>query len=1092
MKTIFTSVLTFLLCLSAFSQMSSNFFSIDVKGIKQQIGLNKSKEIVISLPMPDGSYHTFRATPNQVLSPSLQAQYPDLHSFDMVDEFSSVITGKLTLGDNTVYAILETPRGMITIAPAAQEKGLYKSYFGNNDPEVQEEEKQPIECGQQAEAPNHENKGIGMNLQKSGGGFSRGATIRTYRAAIVTTNEFFAANGATQMSAMTVITNTINGWNIIYEKDLAVTFTIVLTKIYGDAVTDPDPFTPDTQMGASSRTVQAQNGLNANFNINDYDIGHVFHKHTNGDGWSGGGVAQLQSVCTSGKGGAWSGSFNNTSNGWIRLSAHEVGHQFGARHTFNGIGNSCDNNNIDKRNSYEIGSGTTIMSYQGICQANNNIPISGVADNYFHATSINEMVAFISTGSGMNCGTNAGANNIPVINTNPCNAGTVTIPKSTPFELTGSATDADNDVLTYCWEQFNEDDEVYGANSTTTQGKIGAAAGADAGAPLFRSFPPSNTATRIFPIIGNIINNIASDFEVLPTVARNMKFALTVRDGKGGVVCASRDVAVSANGPFTVTAPAMNASLAADGMTNHTITWSKGGFTGCNNVNIKLSIDGGQTYPITLATNVPYGANDPQSTTVTLPSTLVGTTNARIKVECADNSCATFFNISPSFTITSTCLAGVSNIFPTDLQTFNAGPANLGWSNTGNRSYSTVVTSVMASFTDSDLGPQSPVANAQGSSTCQSVSFSNYKHKIYNFKVDKTGDYTFTRSSGFTVITIFNNFTSYNASNACASGTFLGSSVYFNGMSYTGLSNVSLTLVAGVTYTLLVGRANNSSVDISFSGPSSVLLEGTDPGASYSYTYVLVSDADGLIKDVNPTADFGTSGTYTAGTYKVYGISYLTADAANPKVWVGQSIGAVNSTVCLRQSTNFKPLSFTATLPVELLAFEARALETQNRLTWITASEENNAGFEVQRSKDAIAWEALDFVKGYGNSLQERNYKYYDIQPLRGINYYRLKQVDNDGTFEYSNIVSVTTKAADDFAFTLYPNPTKEAFTLELTGNDEPFNLQLIDQLGRVVQEWNQLEGTNHTFDTSLLASGFYTVIARNEQHSFVQRLVKQ
>ncbi|NJL77120.1 MAG: hypothetical protein HC892_20995 [Saprospiraceae bacterium] len=159
-----------------------------------------------------------------------------------------------------------------------------------------------------------------INFQKSGDGFSRGATKRIYRAAIITTNEFFAANGATQMSAMTVITNTINSWNIIYEKDLAVTFVIQLTKIYGDAGTDPDLFTPDTQTGALSRTNQAKIALDNNFNINDYDIGHVFHKTTSGDGWSGGGVAQIQAVCTANKGRAWSSSSNNTSNGWIRLS----------------------------------------------------------------------------------------------------------------------------------------------------------------------------------------------------------------------------------------------------------------------------------------------------------------------------------------------------------------------------------------------------------------------------------------------------------------------------------------------------------------------------------------------------------------------------------------------------------------------------------------------------------------------------------------------------------------------------------------------------------------------------------------------------
>ncbi|NJL77121.1 MAG: hypothetical protein HC892_21000 [Saprospiraceae bacterium] len=711
--------------------------------------------------------------------------------------------------------------------------------------------------------------------------------------------------------------------------------------------------------------------------------------------------------------------------------AHEVGHQFGARHTFNGTGSSCTTDNISNTTAYEIGSGTTIMSYQGICQTNNNIPSSGVADNYFHSASIEQMVNFITTGSGMNCGTNAGTNSVPVINPEPGNGGTVTIPKSTPFELIGSATDADNDLLTYCWEQFDED-----GDGTPTQGFIGSNAGASSIAPLFRSYPPSSSPIRTFPIIDNVINNVSSSFEVLPTVARSMKFALTVRDGKGGIACNSRDVTVSANGPFTVTVPAINATLEGDGTTDHTVTWSKGGFTGCNQVNIRLSVDGGKTYPIVLATEIAYGTNDPQSTTVTIPNTIVGTTQARIKVECADNSCTTFFNISPQFIITSSCATASNNIFPTDLQTFHMGPANLGWSNTENRSYSTVSNSIPFVTNSNTPSGQSPVATVNNGTVCQNVNF-GYRYQVLSFQVEQTGNYTISKTSGFRVITVFSNFTGYQGSNPCASGTFLGSNAYFNGTSYTSNSSFTLRLTAGINYTL-VHTSGIANTTVSFSGPGNVLLQGTDPGAAYSYTYVLVSDADGLIKGVSPTADFGTSGTYTVGSYKVYGISYLTM-GATPSNWVGQSIGAVNGTTCLLQSSNFTALIFSILLPVELVAFEARALETQNLLTWATASEVNNAGFEVERSNDGTNWETLDFVKGYGYSLQERNYKYYDQQPWLGVHYYRLKQLDNDGAFEYSNIVSVTTKAAASFAFTLYPNPTKEGFTLELTGiNDAP------------------------------------------------------
>ncbi|NJL77119.1 MAG: hypothetical protein HC892_20990 [Saprospiraceae bacterium] len=156
----FTLILALFLSVNVYCQVTSNFYAIDVKGITQQINLTRSKEIVVQLPLPNGEYTTFKATPNQVLSPALQAQYPDLHSFDLISE-THAITGKLTVGGGTLYGILETPQGMITITPTIQEKTLYKSYYGNNDPELSNEERiHSVECGQQTEAPNNEKKRI--------------------------------------------------------------------------------------------------------------------------------------------------------------------------------------------------------------------------------------------------------------------------------------------------------------------------------------------------------------------------------------------------------------------------------------------------------------------------------------------------------------------------------------------------------------------------------------------------------------------------------------------------------------------------------------------------------------------------------------------------------------------------------------------------------------------------------------------------------------------------------------------------------------------------------------------------------------------
>ncbi|NJL75666.1 MAG: hypothetical protein HC892_12235 [Saprospiraceae bacterium] len=666
-------------------------------------------------------------------------------------------------------------------------------------------------------------------------------------------------------------------------------------------------------------------------------------------------------------------------------------------------------------------------------------------------------------------------NNAPNFTLPTC---TSNIPASTPFELSVTATDANGDAMTYSWEQTD-----LGAQGAPGIGAVMASAGVgvqdftcdnsnmetmivdvsaamNTGAPTFRSRTPTSTPTRSFPIIekvvalapsGNLSNTADRDGEVLPNFARNMTFRLTVRDNKGALTYDDLTVTVNANGPFRVTAP--NASTVAAGATT-SVTWSTGGFTGCNNVNIRLSTDGGLTYPIILATNQSYAT---LSATVTIPSSVIATTNARIRVECADGNCATFYNVSGAFTITSSCMAGASNLTIITPQTFTTPPVNLGWSNTGNRIYSTIATSVMATLDGSDPVAPRGIATTEGGTTC--TQSGNRAYEVFNFAVDQTGTYTFTQT-GTTSFIASSIYTGLNAANPCSSTSFLGSTAWDNGGGSTNYVSIrGFSLTEGIQYSLVINATSGNTATVSFSGPGNVLLPSTDPGAAYSYTYVLVSDADNLIKAVSATADFGASGTFIAGTYKVYGISYLTADAANPNVWVGQSIGGVNGTSCLLQSSNFKALTFSTLLPVELVAFKGEVVKEYNQLSWVTASETDNAGFEVQRAKDAQEWETLAFVKGNGTTLEKQSYKFLDRQPLEGINYYRLKQIDTDETFEYSYIISLDRKADKTNALVLYPNPSSETITFELGGNTlQDYTFQLVDPIGRVLKVWNGLE----------------------------------
>ncbi|MEM1325595.1 MAG: T9SS type A sorting domain-containing protein [Bacteroidota bacterium] len=177
-------------------------------------------------------------------------------------------------------------------------------------------------------------------------------------------------------------------------------------------------------------------------------------------------------------------------------------------------------------------------------------------------------------------------------------------------------------------------------------------------------------------------------------------------------------------------------------------------------------------------------------------------------------------------------------------------------------------------------------------------------------------------------------------------------------------------------------------------------------------------------------------------------------------------------------------------LPVELLYFQAKTTKNnQAQLTWATASEQNNSHFLIERSRDGKQFEAIGKVQGAGTTVEQQDYAFLDEAPFEGVNYYRLQQVDIDGTYEYSEIEAVFISAKEGETLAIFPIPAREVLnynTAQLEGMEA---IHLFDMMGRIVKTDRDLDGT---LDISDLPSGQYTLVFEGEGkrvHRLVQKL---
>jgi hypothetical protein len=589
------------------------YFQLDFKALVDQ--LRAGGEVMMWMPDPQGQMQPFRARFDAVAEPGYYARHPLTGTYTVEHQREAGVHGRI---DHTLlgfHALIHLDGRRFMIDPVYRGRtDYYAVYFMDEywDGAPPQSFRCDVRHGEEADHPvpdpHVSQPAPEADLRQSA------LTRRDYRLALATTGEYYIANGNNLAAVSAELITSINRVNSVLITDVSSKMLLVAnndTLIFSNPTTDPY-----TNGNTGAMIGENPPVLNNRIGFNNYDIGHVY-------GTNGGGLAYKPSICADFKGGGV------TSAGQLKFDpfyidyvAHEVGHQYGADHTMN----KCDNQNENNTTGWEPGSGSTIMSYSGLCGTNNVTLLSGA---YYHSGNIQQMRNYLR-GFGGTCGTEVLLDNEAPVVSLPYTKG-FTIPIGTPFRLRGEASDPDpDDALSYCWEQMDT-------------GPITDAGSPVQNSPLFRSFFPGSDPQRVFPQMFRVLANSFNKFEVLPGYSRDMNFRLTVRDNHpegGGVAWSEVSFQASeAAGPFTVSSFNLPDSVRQGDYVP--VTWNVAQTdqapVHCQSVNIWFSANGGQDFNYLLGEDIPntgsYGVTMPQ----------VSTTSGRFLVEAADNI---FFNVS--------------------------------------------------------------------------------------------------------------------------------------------------------------------------------------------------------------------------------------------------------------------------------------------------------------------------------------------------------------------------------------------------------------------------------------------------------------
>ena len=1006
-------------------------FGLDINPLRKDMfsvaGSASNHTIIISIPNVKGQLEKFEMREASNFDHQLQARFPEIRAF-----FGKGITDK-----SAILKLSISPQGIQTMVfRTEQENEFIEAY--SQDHTVYAVFKSQRQSGQlpwRCSTP-EEKLATDLNSQVAATGISArsGGNLKTMRLAQSCNAEYsnyFGATSSAQVALVLAAFNaTLTRCNGVYEKDLALHLNLIANTtsvIYYNPSTDPYSTT------LSQWNAQLQSTLTSVIGEANYDIGHMF-----GASGGGGNAGCIGCVCVNGSKGSGITSPNDGipqgDNFDIDYVTHEVGHQLGANHTFS---MSSEGTGVNK----EVGSGITIMGYAGITSQD----VAPHSIDIFHQASIAQIQSNLATKT---CPvTTTITNATPVVSA----GSNYTIPISTPFALTGSATDANaGDVLTYCWEQ-NDNSTTTGANSVASPTK--------ATGPNWISFSPTTSPTRVFPKLATILaganvsgplpgGDAVANTEALSSVSRTLNFRLTVRDNApysstspisvGQTQFANMVVTVSnTSGPFAVTSP--NSAVTWAGNSSQTVTWSVNNTTAapvsCANVKISISTDGGNTFSTLVAST----AND-GSELVTIPNT--PSTTARIKVEAVGNI---FFDISnTNFTIGGAAACGN----PTGLlsSSITNTSATVSW---------TAVSGALSYDVDYKATSSGTWINAATATTSTTVGLAGLvQGTTYDWRVRATC----SGGSGSYVQAQFTTTAPCNTPAGLASSAITASSATVSWTAVSGANNytVEYKTTAGSTWTTAASATTSTSQGLSGLSASTSYdwrvrancASGSSAFAQAQFTTTIASTCPG-------TYDISTNGTASGAALipKNTDIKGLISPSGDNDYYRFTIATGGTATITL------------TTLPAD---YDIR-LYSSNGTTQLAISQNGSTTSEtITRTYTAGTY----YVRVYGYNNANNATSCYTLRVATGT---ATRQED----LLVDNKISV------------FPNPVTRSVNVRIPAVQGMADIKVFDMYGKMVMQKTSGQ-VNTQLDVSTLPAGIYMVKVMNDGKESTMKIVKE